>query len=220
LTEVRIVDGTELGPLDPDRTRAIAACAHSAMPAFLDLYLGGVSGLEEALGSWWLREDSAFAASLCRLALGPDGEVLGCSFSMPGRELASRQQADFMARMRSCDRSERQRLSRLFVQMSADAPALDPDADYLLAVGVLPQAQGQGIGSALMLDFIDRAARRGASGCELTVDRTNVKAGRLYRSLGCEVFGAAHNPVTDVHVDMLRRPSTPPEPGPTSPPAN
>jgi ribosomal protein S18 acetylase RimI-like enzyme len=220
VNEVRLVNGEELEPLSQEQAHAIAGCAYSAMPAFLDLYLGGPDALEEALASWWLREDSAFSSRLCQVALGREGEVLGCCFSMPVAELAQRQQADFMARMRSSDRTERQRLSRLFAQMSGDAPRLDPQADYLLAVGVLPLAQGQGVGAALILDFIDRAAQRGASGCELTVDKTNEKAGRLYRSLGFKPFGEAYNPVTDVHVDMLRRAPAPLPPSRSSHSAN
>lgn len=202
-----IVDGAQLSPLSPPQRDAIAACVYSAMSDFLDLYVGGLEAFADVLGRWWDREDSAFFREGCRVATGAEGEVLGCYFSMPGAELGPRQMADFMNRMRSCDRAERQRLSSTFSEMSKDELVVSPDAEYLLVIGVLPQYQGQGVGGALMKDYLERGRLRGVSGSELTVDVTNSRARAIYDALGFEPTAVLGNRVTGITVDVMRRPS-------------
>lgn len=59
----------------------------------------------------------------------------------------------------------------------------------LMSIGVLPEAQGQGIGQALAQAFLEESARRGLRQVDLTTDRDhNEAANRFYRRSGfvCE----------------------------------
>lgn len=60
----------------------------------------------------------------------------------------------------------------------------------MLGISVLPEAQGQGVGSALMAAMCDYADRWvGALRLELTVYTDNVAALALYRKFGFEIEG-------------------------------
>jgi ribosomal-protein-alanine N-acetyltransferase len=58
------------------------------------------------------------------------------------------------------------------------------DAPDIMTVGVLPVAQGQGIGRAMVRDVLDAAARTGAPAVFLEVREDNTPAIGLYTSLG------------------------------------
>jgi ribosomal protein S18 acetylase RimI-like enzyme len=63
------------------------------------------------------------------------------------------------------------------------------DAALVWAMRVVPWLQGQGIGSRLLEAAGKIALSSGLSALELTVDRTNVIAQRLYRRQGFEMVG-------------------------------
>lgn len=53
-----------------------------------------------------------------------------------------------------------------------------------LGIAVSPRTQGRGLGRVLMLHLHEEARRAGSRQIRLTVDRANVRAVALYRSLG------------------------------------
>jgi ribosomal protein S18 acetylase RimI-like enzyme len=58
----------------------------------------------------------------------------------------------------------------------------------LMSIAVGPEAQGLGAGKALVLAFIDEAARRGAVKVDLTTDKVdNERTNAFYRALGFRV---------------------------------
>jgi ribosomal protein S18 acetylase RimI-like enzyme len=67
---------------------------------------------------------------------------------------------------------------------------LEPSQDfiYIHEIQVLPEWQGQGIGTAVVRQIIEQAANRGAS-VTLSVVPANPRAKQLYERLGFEVTG-------------------------------
>lgn len=68
-----------------------------------------------------------------------------------------------------------------------------PEAVFLWQVGILPQAQGQGLGKRLLAAFLRQPGARGASWLETTITRSNDASRGLFRAIardlgaGCEV---------------------------------
>ncbi len=62
---------------------------------------------------------------------------------------------------------------------------------FIWGMYVAPEARGQGVGRALMMEALARAVRMpGLEQIHLGVVATNAAAGSLYRSLGFTVYGA------------------------------
>ncbi|HEX8042850.1 ribosomal protein S18-alanine N-acetyltransferase [Candidatus Deferrimicrobium sp.] len=74
---------------------------------------------------------------------------------------------------------------------------------HLLNIAVHPARRGQGIGRALLIECIRRAARAGASVIYLEVRAGNVAAQRLYRSMGFEFRGIRKGYYTDTAEDAV-----------------
>jgi len=79
---------------------------------------------------------------------------------------------------------------------SGDAPAIghatlvpDEQGDYELAIFVLADYQGAGIGTAVLKTLLGRAEAEGIGRVWLTVERWNEAAIALYRSVGFETTG-------------------------------
>lgn len=70
----------------------------------------------------------------------------------------------------------------------ADDPRLLADYPAHLHVDLLPEAQGQGCGRALMMCFLRAAREHGAQGVHLGVSATNTNARGFYARLGFEPF--------------------------------
>jgi ribosomal protein S18 acetylase RimI-like enzyme len=62
----------------------------------------------------------------------------------------------------------------------------EPDHDYILSLGIVPDSQGQGIGRRLMSDLKRDAAERSLS-LRLSVFSTNPRALKFYETLGFRV---------------------------------
>jgi putative acetyltransferase len=95
-------------------------------------------------------------------------------------------------------------------------PALRRRHALKLGISVLPQAQGQGVGSALMAAMCDYAdSWVGALRLELAVYTDNVPAIHLYRKFGFEMEGTfkayalRHGRYADVHSMARFHPSPP-----------
>jgi [ribosomal protein S18]-alanine N-acetyltransferase len=63
------------------------------------------------------------------------------------------------------------------------------DEAELLTIAVHPDAQGQGVGTALMADFLKQAAARGAGRAFLEVADDNAAARALYARAGFAAVG-------------------------------
>lgn len=79
----------------------------------------------------------------------------------------------------------------------SDAPTVQPDAPRsfgILAVAVLPQHQGMGIGTRLMCEAEQIARARGFGQMDLSVHPANAQAIAFYHRLGWQAFpaGGAH----------------------------
>lgn len=55
---------------------------------------------------------------------------------------------------------------------------------YIESIGVLPDARGNGIGTALLISALEYLVERGHQRCELTVDEGNSAALKMYARLG------------------------------------
>ena len=67
-----------------------------------------------------------------------------------------------------------------------------PEAE-LLTIAVRPEAQGQGLGAAILSDVLDLAATRGAEALFLEVDAENRPARQLYARVGFTQTGLRKN---------------------------
>jgi ribosomal-protein-alanine N-acetyltransferase len=78
-----------------------------------------------------------------------------------------------------------------------------PELD-VLKIGVRPDRQGEGIGTALMQGALERAAAGGCCRCFLEVRWSNERAISFYRKEGFEIVGVRRqyyrNPVEDARV--------------------
>jgi GNAT superfamily N-acetyltransferase len=84
---------------------------------------------------------------------------------------------------------------------------------YLSALGVEPERQGEGVGTALMQPVLDRCQRDGIPAYLETATARNVL---LYERLGFDVVEELTLPNTDVHGWLMLRPAAP---EPYSPPS-
>ena len=67
--------------------------------------------------------------------------------------------------------------------------ALRSDDAHLLSIAVLPAQRNRGIGRALLSESIAKARAKGAKSFKLEVNRENLPAINLYRSLGFKAVG-------------------------------
>ena len=65
-----------------------------------------------------------------------------------------------------------------------------------LAIAVVPNARGKGVGSALLAALLDRARAEGYGAISLSVDRNNAGAIELYERYGFERVGGEDDSVT------------------------
>lgn len=65
----------------------------------------------------------------------------------------------------------------------------------LLAMGIIEDYRGQGIGEALMNAALDAAKAKGLTRIELTVREHNLRAKRLYEKMGFQFEGVKHRGV-------------------------
>lgn len=80
----------------------------------------------------------------------------------------------------------------------------DSNLAYLALVGILPEAQSKGLGSALVKQFIDVAKRTGAQGVHLYTDPSNYRAIAMYEKLGfTRIRIAGDQRWHDVHFQLL-----------------
>lgn len=67
--------------------------------------------------------------------------------------------------------------------------AAHADEAYVQTIGVRPDRQGEGVGTALLSELVDEAGRRGARRLALEVRADNPRAQRLYARFGFEPVG-------------------------------
>jgi ribosomal protein S18 acetylase RimI-like enzyme len=70
-----------------------------------------------------------------------------------------------------------------------------PGEWYLQAIAVVPQARGGGVGHALLMDAIAKAAVEGCDSVALDVNAANVRAQTLYERLGLRVASTSRSAV-------------------------
>ncbi|TBH21436.1 GNAT family N-acetyltransferase [Thermus thermamylovorans] len=63
-----------------------------------------------------------------------------------------------------------------------------------LHIAVSPEAQGRGVGKALLGAFLDCLGHKGVRGVQLSTTRANAAARRLYRSLGFRLYAKRASP--------------------------
>lgn len=85
---------------------------------------------------------------------------------------------------------------------------------YLSALGVVPERQGEGIGSALLAPVLDRCDRDGVAAYLEAATARNVL---LYERLGFNVVEELTLSRTDIHGWLMIRPSRPSRQGPRAP---
>jgi ribosomal protein S18 acetylase RimI-like enzyme len=78
---------------------------------------------------------------------------------------------------------------RRTLQLSGQMPAPEKGALYIQKMGVIPEARGKGVGTALLSDAITSARAAGFRRCVLDVAVTNPRAQQLYERLGFHVTG-------------------------------
>jgi ribosomal protein S18 acetylase RimI-like enzyme len=83
----------------------------------------------------------------------------------------------------------------------ANAREAEADEYYVSNLGVLPAAQGQGLGKHLLIHAEEKARALGLTKCSLIVALDNRAAQRLYKRQGFEIVSTKHdkNPVASYH---------------------
>lgn len=80
----------------------------------------------------------------------------------------------------------------------------DNNLAYLALVGLLPEAQGRGLGGALVKQFIAVAKKAGARGVHLYTDPSNHRAIAMYEKLGfSRIQIAGDSRWRDVHFQLM-----------------
>lgn len=200
----RLLDGSALGEIGPDRARDVVAWLISTGPAFFDAQFGDRDRALAALTAWLSREGSEFGLARSRIALDPSGTIAGGYFASKGLDLEKARRADMMAKLRTSDPEERRRYQAFVTDANTLAPVPPSESEYLSAIGVLPAHRGRGLGRFMIADWLARGRDRGTAVFQLNVVADNAVARRLYESFGFRTIGEGSMPGIELRSLTMR----------------
>lgn len=136
------------------------------------------------------RDDSQYSYLNTLVAVTDNGEAVGACISYDGAKLEELRKPFFEAVSRLLDKD-----------MSDVQDETDSSEFYLDTLAVLPEYRKQGIASALLRASVEKARAAGKP-AGLLVEKENVRARRLYESLGFKPVG--ERPFAYVMMDHLQ----------------
>lgn len=172
---------------DPEQyIEETAPWVYLANKPYLDYLFGSEEEAFRITRQWMHRDTSEVSIKNIHL-LFRDGVNLGGIVNLEGRNLARARKADLMAILKDVDPSRRESvLKRL---KSAGHLFVYPRHDeyYLAKMGVMPAAQGKGVGKLIFGLGIEAGAARGYRKFRGDVHVDNIAALKVYQSFGFEI---------------------------------
>jgi ribosomal protein S18 acetylase RimI-like enzyme len=161
----------------------VLAWLPDAAGTYFEFVFGGVDAARAVFTRWLARESSEI--SIRRVTLLRQGNhSVGGFLALTGADLSDCQRADSVAILKETGRGERDHLIARMRMVSALRPPVDGDAFYLSMLGVVRERRGQGLGRALVHEYLTAGRRVGIRRFRLDVQADNLSAISLYRSVG------------------------------------
>lgn len=127
-----------------------------------------------------------------------DGTPAGFFVGMGGDELKRCQWVLGLVVLKETEKEERASLAARLKTAQGLAPEVEGDVFFLSGLAVAPEYRGQGLGRALLNEYLATGRRGGFRRFELSVFERNTKAARLYESAGFRVVRRSTVPETDM----------------------
>jgi len=163
---------------------------HDASNPYWDWLWGSASEALAQLRAWFDRPNSEISVN--RILCIADGQrILGGLIALSGRELQQCRRADFLMLMQYSRRNHCEGLMARMRQASQIFSTVSEDEYYLSRIGVMPYAQGRGLGKQLMKEYIDNGTANGFKRFRLDVAISNLQAIRLYEASGFTISSVA-----------------------------
>ncbi len=179
-------------PQDALVAARLIALSMGPMADFLFASRVGPGGAEAVLADLFARPGNRFShqfAEVAEVGGRAVGLLIAYSSHLMGRLAVA------MGRQLAETRGVRGIL-RLMPRVLPLAPFREAEAGeyFINTLAVLPEFQGQGIGSRLLLRAEERAAGEGLSRCALSVEVENLRAKRLYERAGFRIVRTFEHP--------------------------
>jgi ribosomal protein S18 acetylase RimI-like enzyme len=173
-------------PANPDDAELVTRLIQMSMGVLADHLFDDVrKPMDEILEGLYRFEGNRYSWSKTDIAEW-DGESVGMIISFPGKETLHRNLATGSGLLKLCNFFD---VLRLAVRALSMGGGLETKRDeyYIANLAVLPQYQGRGIGSGLLLHAEEKAKKAGIQKCSLIVDTEKPAARRLYEHRGYQV---------------------------------
>ena len=138
---------------------------------------------------------TSFSISRATLIL-TDGTPTGFFVGMGGDECRRRHRVFGLVVLKEAGREERASLAARLKTGQGLAPEVEADVFFLSGLAVAPEYRGQGLGRALLNEYLATGRRGGFRRFELSVFERSTKAVRLYESAGFRVVRRSTIPQT------------------------
>lgn len=179
----------------------LLSCVHHAGNPYFDWLLGGREVALPIIACRLRCPESELFVGTAEVLRDTSGEVAGCFVAHTGVALTRCRTADAVAYLHAVGRAGRTALTRRMRQSRDLFASVEPDEFYLSKVGVRPDMRRQGHGRALVERFLAAGLDRGLRRFVLDVSESNVRAVRLYESMGFHV--AARSPLPAAGITYL-----------------
>jgi ribosomal protein S18 acetylase RimI-like enzyme len=164
---------------------SVLPLVHEAGNPYYDWFFGDASAARSALRAWIARPSSEISIERVVVAR-VRRRLVGAYVALGGTELRHARDADALALLAraSSEPTQRARLvERLAVAKSLFAPVA-PEDWYLSKIAVVPRFRGQGIGRAIVDEYLSEGFAAGFRRFRLDVSAENDHAVQIYKSLG------------------------------------
>ena len=160
-----------------------AALVYSSGEEYFNILFGGREAALTGLRLWIAKTPSGFSHEHITLLL-VNGNTGGLTLELTGRDLAALQKSDLLFLLRLMNGADRDALTRKADLVRRMTPPVAQDEYYLRSISVVEAFRGQGLGAALLENFISKGLSRGFSRFRLDVRSDNLPALNLYRKFG------------------------------------
>ncbi len=162
---------------DPARAIALATLCWSASPEFYAVISTDKDALLPAIGRQIGEPGFDMPGVLAMRRVTDVGLVAGLDLSL----LAAGQMAALVALIKHVPQGARTRFTAEMRRHASGVEPVDAEGHYITRVAVAPVCRGEGLGRAMMCEYLSRFAQ---AEVHLHVRRDNAAAIALYRSLG------------------------------------